>query len=41
MIMYAVFSAVIQNYVGVVSCTVIAITTAVSLIKAARGKAEH
>ena len=33
MIMYAVFSAVIMNYVGVLSCTVIAITTAVSLIK--------
>ena len=41
MVMYAVFSAVIQNYVGVVSCTVIAITTAVSLIKAARDKDEH
>ena len=33
MIMYAVFSAVIKNYVGVLSCTVIAVTTAVSLIK--------
>ena len=36
MVMYAVFSVVIRNYVGVVSCTVIAVTTAVSLIKAAR-----
>ena len=33
MVMYAVFSAVIQNYVGVVSCTVIAVTTLVSLIR--------
>lgn len=33
MIMYAAFSAVIMNYVGVLSCTVIAVTTAVSLIK--------
>lgn len=33
MIMYAVFSAVIMNYVGVLSCSVIAVTTAVSLIK--------
>ena len=33
MIMYAIFSAVIMNYVGVLSCTVIAVTTAVSLIK--------
>ena len=33
MIMYAVFSAVIQNYVGVLSCSVIAITTIISLIK--------
>lgn len=37
MIMYAVFSAVIMNYVGVLSCSVIAVTTAVSLIKAAKG----
>ena len=34
MIMYAVFSAVIMNYVGVLSCVVIAVTTAVSLLKA-------
>lgn len=34
MIMYAVFSAVILNYVGVVSCAVIAVTTAFSLIRA-------
>ena len=33
MIMYAVFSAVIKNYVGVLSSTVIAVATAVSLIK--------
>ena len=37
MVMYAVFSAVIQNYVGVVSCTVIAVTTAVSLIRGGKG----
>ena len=41
MIMYAVFSAVIKNYVGVLSCTVIAVTTAVSLIRAAAGKEEQ
>ena len=34
MIMYAVFSAVIMNYVGVLSCVVIAVTTAVSLLRA-------
>ena len=33
MIMYATFSLVIMNYVGVASCSVIAVTTAVSLIK--------
>ena len=33
MILYAVFSAIIMNYVGVLSCAVIAVTTAVSLIK--------
>ena len=33
MIMYAAFSLVIMNYVGVASCSVIAVTTAVSLIK--------
>ena len=33
MIMYAAFSLVIMNYVGVSSCSVIAVTTAVSLIK--------
>lgn len=38
MVMYAVFSAVIMNYVGVVSCAVIAVTTAVSLIKAVRAE---
>lgn len=38
MLMYAVFSAVIMNYVGVVSCAVIAVTTAVSLIKAVRAE---
>ena len=40
MVLYAVFSAVIQNYVGVLSCTVIAVTTAVSLIRAAKGAEE-
>ena len=33
MLMYAVFSGVIQNYVGVAANTVVAATTAVSLIK--------
>lgn len=37
MVMFAAFSLIIMNYVGAVSCTVIAITTAVSLIKAAKG----
>ena len=36
MVMYAVFSAVIRNYVGVASCTVIAVTTAASLVRGAR-----
>ena len=36
MVMYAVFSLVIMNYVGTVSCSVIAITTAISLIKSSR-----
>ena len=34
MVMYAVFSLAIMNYVGTVSCGVIALTTAVSLIRA-------
>ncbi len=34
MIMYAVFNAIINNYVGILSCTIIAVTTAVSLFKA-------
>lgn len=34
MVMYAVFSLAIMNYVGTVSCTVIAVTTAISLIRA-------
>ena len=34
MVMYAVFNLAIMNYVGTVSCSVIAVTTAVSLIKA-------
>ena len=33
MAMYAVFSLAIMNYVGAVSCTVIAVTTAVSLFR--------
>ena len=33
MIMFAVFNAVIKNYVGMLSCTVIAITTLISYIK--------
>lgn len=34
MVMYVIFNIVIMNYVGAVSCAVIAITTAVSLIRA-------
>ena len=41
MIMYAVFSAVIKNYVGVLSCTVIAVTTAISLFRASAGREEQ
>lgn len=37
MILYAVFGAVIMNYVGVLSCSVIVVTTVLSLIKAAKG----
>ena len=40
MVMYAVFSAAIKNYVGALSCTVIAVTTTVSLIKAKKEKEE-
>ena len=36
MVMYAVFSVVIMNYVGTISCSVIAITTAISLIKSSK-----
>ena len=35
-LMFAVFNLVIMNYVGTVSCIVIAVTTAISLIKAMR-----
>ena len=38
MIMYAAFSAVILNYVGIAFCAVIAITTSISLIKTIRKK---
>lgn len=33
MIMFAIFNVVIQNYVGLLSCSIIAITTAISLFK--------
>lgn len=33
MVMYAVFSVAIMNDVGALSCAVIAVTTAVSLIR--------
>lgn len=33
MLMYAVFNAVIMNYVGVLSCLVISVTTVLSLLK--------
>nr|MCR5089749.1 YgjV family protein [Oscillospiraceae bacterium] len=36
MVIYAVFGAVIMNYVGVLSCSVISVTTAISLIKESR-----
>ena len=36
MVMFAAFSLVIMNYVGTVSCTVIAITTTISLIKSSK-----
>ena len=35
-VMYAVFNGVIMNYVGVVSCAVVAVTTSVSLIRAGK-----
>ena len=38
LLMYTVFSFVIQNYVGAVANTVVAVITAVSMIKAARDK---
>ena len=38
MVMYAIFSAIIMNYVGVLSCVVIAVTTVISLIKMEKGK---
>ena len=37
MAMYAVISLAIMNYVGAVSCTVIAVTTAVSVLRAKNG----
>ncbi len=33
MVMFAVFSAIILNFIGAASCVVIAVTTAISLIK--------
>lgn len=36
MLMYGVFNGIIKNYVGAAACAVVAVTTAVSLIKAAR-----
>ncbi len=36
-VLYAIFGLVVMNYVGVLSCTVISITTAVSLFKAEKG----
>lgn len=41
MVKYATFSLVIMNYVGTLSCTVIAVTTAVSLIKTRNEKEEQ
>ena len=38
LLMYTVFSFVIQNYVGAVANTVVAIITAISLIKSAKSK---
>ncbi len=38
MLMFAVFNIVIMNYVGAASCTVVAATTVISLIKGKRGE---
>ena len=38
MILFAVFGAVIKNYVGVLSCSFITVTTAVSLIREEKEK---
>jgi len=40
MVMYAVFSIVIMNYVGALSCTVIAVTTLISLIRSGKAPEE-
>ncbi len=41
MVMYAVFSLVIMNYVGVLSSAVIAVTTAASLIRSGKGTGQQ
>ena len=38
MLMFAVFNGVIMNYVGVASCTIISVITAVSIYRAAKRK---
>lgn len=41
MVMYAAFSLVIMNYVGAASCSVIMVTTAVSLIREKKGTSRN
>ena len=41
MIMYAVFNIAIKNYVGTASCIVIAVTTAISVIKSMKKQKEE
>lgn len=38
MLMFAVFNGAIMNYVGIASCVIIAVITAVSVLKAAKRK---
>lgn len=40
MVMYVAFNIVIKNYVGALSCSVIAVTTAISLTKAISDRAD-
>jgi len=40
MIMYGVFNAIIMNFVGTLSCIVVAVTTAIFLVKDKKRKAD-